>query len=124
MAEQATAMNQIATASESMRVQADQTARAVKDQARTMVEMTTASQNTSRQIKAISRANKEQSSVAGSLLTALAEIRRITERNASGIKKTRGGTDDLVRRADALAALVAPPARRRANGRGHRSNGS
>src|SRR6185295_1342557 len=102
----------------------DQTARAVKDQARTLIEMTTASQNTSRQIKAISRSNQEQSIVAGSLLTTLAEIRRITERNASGVRNARGGTDGLVRRADRLAALVAPPARRRASVRGHKSNGS
>jgi methyl-accepting chemotaxis protein len=117
-------MSQIATASESMRMQADQTARAVKEQARTMKEMTSASQNTSKQIKSISHANKEQATVSGSLITALGEIRRITERNASGVKQTRGGTDDLVRRADALAALVARPTRRRANGRTPRSNGA
>jgi methyl-accepting chemotaxis protein len=124
MAEQATAMEEIATASESMRVQADQTARAVKEQARTMKEMTTASQNTSKQIKLISHANKEHSIVSGSLLAALGEIRQVNERNASGVKKTRGGTDDLVRRAGALTALVGPSSRRRTNGRTHRPNGA
>ena len=81
-----------------------------------MREMTAAAQNTSKQIKLITNANKEHSTVSGSLLTALGEIRQITERNASGVKRTRGGTDDLLRRAQALAALVDRPARR-ANGR-------
>jgi methyl-accepting chemotaxis protein len=123
MAEQAAATRQIATASESMRVQADQTARAVKEQAGTMKEMTAASQNTSKQIKLISQANQEHSTVSASLLTALGEIRQITDRNASGVKKTRGGTDDLVRRAAALTALVGRPSRRRGNGRSHRPDG-
>ena len=46
-----------------------------------------------------------------------AEIRQITDRNAAGVKQTRGGTDDLRRRAQALAALVDQPAPRKTNGR-------
>jgi methyl-accepting chemotaxis protein len=124
MAEQATAMGQIATASESMRVQADQTARAVREQGRTMKDMTAAAQNTSKQIKLITTANKEHSTVSGSLLTSLEEIRHITERNASGVRRTRGGTDDLLRRAGALTALVSRPSQRRGNARPHRPNGA
>jgi methyl-accepting chemotaxis protein len=124
MAEQASAMAQNATASETMRVQADQTARALQEQARTMKEMTTASQNASKQIKLISHANKEHSTVSGSLLAVLGEIRQTTERNASGVRKTRGGTDDLVRRAGALTALVGRPTGRRANGRTARKPGA
>jgi hypothetical protein len=48
----------------------------------------------------------------------VAEVRQITDRNAAGVKQTRGGTDDLRRRAEALAALVDRPASsRKANGR-------
>jgi methyl-accepting chemotaxis protein len=125
MAEQATAMQQISTASESMRVQADQAARAVKEQARTMREMAGAAESTAKQIKLITNANREHSTVSSSLVESLAEIRRIAERNASGVKQARGGTDDLVRRADAFASLVKAPTRRRGtNGRASRSNGA
>ncbi len=82
-------------------MQADQTARAVKEQARTMREMIAAAQNTAKQIKLITNANLEHSTVSGSLLRSVAEIRQITDRNASGVKQTRGGTDDLLRRAQA-----------------------
>ena len=46
----------------------------------------------------------------------------MTDRNASGVKQTRGGTDDLLRRARALATLVEEPKRARpGNGRPSRS---
>ncbi len=61
--------------------------------------------------------------MSGSLLTVLGEIRQITERNASSVKRTRGGTDDLVRRASQLTALVDGPSRRRSS-RSPRSNGA
>jgi methyl-accepting chemotaxis protein len=124
MTEQATAGEQIATASESVRVHAEQTSKAVQEQARTMKEMRAAAQDTAKQINLITRANKEHSAVAGTLVTALGEIRQITERNASGVARTRGGTEDLMRRAGALTALVDRPARRPAKGRGHRTNGA
>jgi methyl-accepting chemotaxis protein len=92
--------------------------RAVKEQARTMKDMTGAAHNTLKQVKLITHANREHSTVSASLLTSLGEVRQITDRNASGVKRTRGGTDDLVRRANALVALVERPAsRRRGNGR-------
>jgi methyl-accepting chemotaxis protein len=118
MVEQSKAMSEIAGASESMRTQAEQTLRAVKEQARTMKDMTGAAHNTLKQVKLITHANREHSTVSASLLTSLGEVRQITDRNASGVKRTRGGTDDLVRRANALVALVERPAsRRRGNGR-------
>jgi hypothetical protein len=46
------------------------------------------------------------------------------ERNATGVKRTRGGTDDLIRRAGTLAELVDRPTRGRGNGRPRRSNGA
>jgi methyl-accepting chemotaxis protein len=125
MAEQATAMQQISTASESMRVQADQASRALKEQTRTMREMTNATESTAKQIKLITNANREHSTVSAALVETLGEVRRIAERNASGVKQTRGGTDDLVRRADAFVSRVqAPPRRRGTNGRTPRTNGA
>ena len=106
-----------------MRVQSEQAARAVKEQARTMREMISSAQSTAKQIKLITKANAEHSVVSSSLLHSVSEIRQITDRNASGVKETRGGTDDLLRRAQALTALVERPAHVRPNGRaprGHR----
>ena len=54
------------------------------------------------------------------LLATLKEIREITDRNAHGVKETRGGTDDLLQRASALVSLTESPGRQlRANGGEH-----
>ena len=50
--------------------------------------------------------------MSGLLLTSLGEIRKIGERHVSGVKQTRGGTTDLLRRADALTSLISRPPRR------------
>ena len=111
----------MATAAEGMRVQAEQASRAIKEQARTMRDMISAAQTTAKQIKVITKANLEHSTVSNSLLRSVGEIRQITDRNASGVKQTRGGTEDVLRRAQALAALVEQPAHR-PNGRGTRGS--
>jgi methyl-accepting chemotaxis protein len=95
-----------------MRTHADQTDRALKEQARTMKEMSAGAQNTGNQVRSITAANKEQSTMAAALLGSLKEIRLITERNAGGVKRTRSGTDDLMRRAAALTALSSKPSTR------------
>jgi methyl-accepting chemotaxis protein len=70
----------------------------------------------------ITKSNLEHSESAAALLVSIGEIRQITDRNAAGVKQTRGGTDDLRRRAQALAALVDRPASsRKTNGRVPRS---
>ena len=53
------------------------------------------------------------------------EIRRITERNARGVKETRAGTADLLRHARTLSGIVdgTGPAPRGANGRGRERTG-
>jgi methyl-accepting chemotaxis protein len=120
MAEQTRNMREIAGASDTVRSQAEQTARAVKEQAASLKSMTSGAQNTLKQMKLISHANKEHSVVAAALLASLNDVRQITDRNAAGVKRTRGGTDDLLRRANALVALVEGPrrvSRRRTNGR-------
>jgi methyl-accepting chemotaxis protein len=115
-------IQEIASAADGMRAQSEQTSRALVDQSRTMREMTTAAQNTAKQVKSITKANVEHSSAAASLLTSMGEIRKITDRNASGAKQTRGGTDDLMRRAQALINLMDRPSHGRSgNGRSTRS---
>jgi len=106
MREQSTAAVDITRNGESMRQQADQAARALKEQARAMKDMTTASANTARQIKMITHANREHSTAAGGILTELGELRRIAERNASGAKQTRATTAELLRRAEALTGVT------------------
>ena len=106
MAEQSTAATQIAASAVSMRQQAEQSAKALKEQARAMKDMTSAAGNTAKQIKTITMANREHSQAAGTVLQELTELRRITDRNAAGVRQTREGTTDLVRSAQALTAMV------------------
>ncbi len=75
-----------------MRLEAEQAAKALKEQSRAMKDMTTAVASTAREIKLISHANREHSTVAGTLLGEVAEIRKITDRNARGVKETRVST--------------------------------
>jgi len=120
MAEQTRSMRDIAGAADTLRTQAEQAARGVKEQALALKNMTSSAHGTLKQIKLISHANKEHSVVASSLLTALTDVRRITDRTTAGVRRARGGTDDLLRRANALVALVEGPRRtmrRRTNGR-------
>jgi len=108
-----------------MRQQADQAAKALKEQSRAMRDMSAAVVNTAKQIKLITHANREHSQVSGTLLTGLAEIRKVTDRNARGVQQTRQNTADLLRHAEALNEIVDPrPAGSRgANGRSTGANG-
>ncbi len=56
----------------------------------------------SRQIKQITRANREHSGVAEAMLGQIGDIRRIADRNAAGVKETRGTTSRLRDQAQAL----------------------
>jgi len=81
--------------------------------------MDTVSAATARDIKAITHANRTQSSGAARLVTQLAEIRRITDRNAEGVRKTRGSTADLLKQAETLTGLMdSALAKRSTNGNG------
>jgi methyl-accepting chemotaxis protein len=106
MGEQRVATGEIAQSAVAMRTQADETAKALKEQTRAMRDMSTAAANTARQIKAITFTNRGHAQAVSAVLTDLAEIRRITERNAGGVKQTRSGTADLVRSAQALTDVV------------------
>ena len=59
-----------------------------------------------KEIKTITEANKGHSAGAAKLAGQLADIRRITERNADGVRQTRGGTADLLKQAELLTGLV------------------
>jgi hypothetical protein len=56
--------------------------------------------------------------VSDNLLSQVAEIRRITERNATGVHEARGSARDLVAQAAALRGAVGGSARTRARANG------
>ena len=119
MAEQTTAAAEITTAVDSMRAQGDQAARASAEQARTMREMLKAANANAKDIKLITHANVAQSTAAARLVTDLADIRKVTERNVEGVKQTQGGTADLLRQAEALVGIMGHATTgRQTNGRG------
>jgi methyl-accepting chemotaxis protein len=101
---------------DSARAQGQQTAKATAEQAKTMRDMTTAAHATARDLQLITRANREQSAAAGRVVAQLDEIRRIADRNAVGVKQTRGSTADLLRQAEALTGIVGEAATSPAGG--------
>jgi methyl-accepting chemotaxis protein len=115
MTDQAGQAAQVASAIKRMRQDAQQTSKALAEQARTMKEMTGATTNTAKQIALITKANEERADACAGIVGQVNEVRRITERNASGVKQTRSSTGELVAQAKALRALMAP-ARSRGNG--------
>jgi methyl-accepting chemotaxis protein len=121
MVEQGTAAKEITTAVASMRQQSEQAARALVEQARAMKDVSAATSNTAKQVKLIQRANREHSTVSEDLLARLADIKRITERNAAGVHEARGSAADLLGQAAALRTSVTKgrtvKPRGRANGR-------
>jgi methyl-accepting chemotaxis protein len=106
MVEQRTAALDISQATGSMRTHAEQTAKALKEQSRAMRDISAAAAGTARQIKTITQANRNHSQVVTSLLADLTEVRRITDRNTTGVKETRAGTADLLRNAQSLTSMV------------------
>jgi methyl-accepting chemotaxis protein len=107
-----------------MRREAQQAAKALVEQTRAIREVATAAADTTRNVKLLSRANLEHSAVADQLLGRMSEIRRITDRNASGAKDTLGSTDELLAQARTLTALMQPVTRRATGNGARRTNGS
>ena len=117
MAEQATAASQVTTAVESMRRESDQAARAMSEQARALKEIASTTANIGKQIRLLSGANIEHSGGARRVLAQLKNVRAVSERNAQGVRQTRGSTDDLLSQTEALRATLAAKNRRtRTNG--------
>jgi methyl-accepting chemotaxis protein len=121
MVEQPTPPGQVTHATGAMKVQSDEAARAAAEQTRTMKEMARTVAVTAKEIKSITQANRTHSAGATRLVSQLADIRRITERNADAVRQTRGGTADLLKHAEMLTGLVdsaTPTPSRSANDRG------
>ena len=99
------------------RLQSDEAARG-QEQARTM--RLFRPRKAAKQIKLITKANVEHSTVSHSLLRSVDEIRQIT--NAlliNGMKQTRGGTADVLRRAQGSSRWPSERPNGRAS-KGHR----
>ena len=71
-----------------------------------MNEMARAAASTARDIGLITQANRTQSATASQLVSQIADIRRITERNVEGVRQTRGGTAALVKQAETLSGIM------------------
>jgi methyl-accepting chemotaxis protein len=80
-----------------------------------MTEQATVSDRTAKEIRSTATGNKQQSNGAKKLVAQLGDVRRITERNAEGVGRTRGDTADLLKQAEALSGLMSQSG---ANGRG------
>jgi methyl-accepting chemotaxis protein len=126
MAEQSNATTEITRAAEAIRRKTDETAKSLKEQARAMKDLVSATASTTKQIKLITQANTQHSQAAGALVNDISEIRTITDRNASGVKRTRSSTDELLRSAETLADIVhdlSGGGSAHSNGRSGRTNG-
>jgi methyl-accepting chemotaxis protein len=89
-----------------MRQESGQAAKALGEQVRAIGETAAVTTSTSRQIRQITQANREHSRVAEGLLAQVGEVRRIADRNAAGVKETRGTTSRLRDQARALTSIV------------------
>ncbi len=85
-----------------------------------MKEMAKAAELSAREIRSVAKANQQHSKSTAKVVAQLADIRRITQRNAEGVSRTRGGTADLIEQARALTGLMNGSPKRSANGRNGR----
>jgi PAS domain-containing protein len=120
MTEQAASASQMVTAVDSTRVQAEQLARAAAEQARTVKEMSRSTDGTARDIKSIIDANRQHSSATARVVAQLGDVRRVTERNLEGVRKTRGGTVDLLKQAETLTGIMDEAISAKTTPNGHR----
>jgi methyl-accepting chemotaxis protein len=123
MVEQIATAKDLAGGLEGIRAQADQAARAATEQARTMKEMAKAAESSAREIRSVAKGNQQHSKGTAKVVGQLAEIRQITQRNAEGVSRTRGGTADLIEQARALTGLMNTPQSRSSNGRNGKHGG-
>ena len=120
MAEQNAAAAEITTAVDSMRTAGRSGGHAPPQNRRARCgRCLTAANANAKDIKLITHANLAQSGAAARLVTDLADIRQVTERNVEGVKQTQGGTADLLRQAEALVGIMGHATTGRpTNGRG------
>src|SRR4029079_11624678 len=103
---QATASAQISVATQSMRLQADQVTKAMREQARTSQEMTIGVSNVSQDALRITNTNRNHLESADRIRAAVNELRDITNRNAEGVKATLTSTTGLADRARELGEIM------------------
>ena len=71
-----------------------------------MKEMAKAADQSAREIRTVAKGNQQHSKGTAKVVAQLADIRRITQRNAEGVSRTRGGTADLIDQARSLTSLM------------------
>ena len=120
MAEQTSAAKELTQGVSGMRTQSDQAAKAAAEQARTMKEIAKSAERSSREIRTVAKGNQQHSKGMTKIVGQLAEIRRIAQRNAEGVGRTRSGTADLIDQARALAMQANAPNGKSSNGRNGR----
>ena len=78
----------------------------MREQARTAHEMTIAIDSLSKEAGRITNANRNHLDAAERVRGAVSELRRITNRNADGVRATLSSTTGLVQRARALGDIM------------------
>jgi methyl-accepting chemotaxis protein len=111
MAEQSQAAAEISRAIDDGRKQSEGLTKAMMEQAKALKEMTTASTSSAKNIGLITRSNREHSAAAGSILSALHDIREVTAQNTEGAKNTLRGTRDLIETVEDLVSGMKQPNR-------------
>ena len=117
MAEQTSAAKELTQGVTGVKAQSEQAAKAAAEQARTMKEIAKAAEQSSRDIRTVAKDNQKHSKGMTRIVGQLNEIRRITQRNAEGVGRTRTGTAELIDQARALAMQVNAPNGKSPNGR-------
>jgi methyl-accepting chemotaxis protein len=85
-----------------------------------MKEMANSVNSTARDIKLITRANRDHAAGTARVVDQLADVRRITDRNAQGVKQTRGGTAELLKQAETLTSIMGEAVASRTSPNGQR----
>src|SRR6185436_14243243 len=98
--------SEISLATQSMRLQADQVTKAMREQARTSHEMSIGVANVSKDAFRISSTNRNHIDAADRIRAAVVELREITTRNADGVKATLISTSGLADRARQLGEIM------------------
>jgi methyl-accepting chemotaxis protein len=87
-------------------MQTDQVTKAMTEQTRAIKELTDGARNISKQIGLITRSNRERATASTAILSGLADIRQIADRNATGVKDAIRGADALAERAQSLDSIM------------------
>ncbi len=106
MAEQATATEQIAKATQDIRRQSDQTAKGLAEQTKAVSDISDATRNVAKQIAMITRANRQQATDATSVLNTITELKRVGGVALRGAEDTGAIAASLVERSRALGQLT------------------